>query len=150
MNKEFIKYNKDETIKDIIQGLQFALEHDVSFDTSNDAITAAILMLREQQQHIEHMKWLMKPKVMTQTEVFMEHNSSFDGCIWLETKSGALAQVFPDKTEAGEIRVFSPYLLQDNVIGHYFTWWNVADYNIQWRCWTDRPDETQRNETPWH
>ncbi|MBQ8708490.1 MAG: hypothetical protein IJ523_10425 [Succinivibrionaceae bacterium] len=90
-----------------------------------------------------------EPRLMLQGEVFMEFNARYAGCVWLETKHGGLAPVFPDIMLNGELRVFSPYYVPSNDEDTYFTWWNIAYYGITWRCWTQRPTDEQRETEAW-
>ena len=89
------------------------------------------------------------PRVMGITEITEGHNALKEGCVWLETKFGALAPVFVQFPYKGKIRMYSPYYhpAKDTEINE--TWWPIENYKKIWRCWTFRPTDKQREETPW-
>ena len=89
------------------------------------------------------------PRVIGITEITESHNALKEGCVWLETKFGALAPVFVQFPYKGEIRMYSPYYhpAKDTEINE--TWWPIESYEKIWRCWTFRPTDEQREETPW-
>lgn len=88
-----------------------------------------------------------EPRVMTLAELWhMEHKP-----VYLERKNSRLYTTEPSivlKTE----RIYIPslgesyILMRENKI-HDKYW--ACDYNKIWRCWTSRPSDSERGNTPW-
>ena len=101
------------------------------------------LMCRDVANRLEELLAAQKPRVMTLEEV-KQHNNQ-NGCVWFEQPTYNAVAAFVRKDEF-EIEVISPYILGEPINHGY---WLDSNYNVTWRCWTSRPDEKRRAETPW-
>lgn len=76
-----------------------------------------------------------EPRVMT-----LEEALGGDEC-WIEGRSGACGYGDALLTDDGErVDFYRPHSI--NTLDFY-------EYGLSWRCWTSRPDEKVRAETPW-
>ena len=98
-----------------------------------EAIDMAIEAVKEQE-----------PRVMTLEEVTQHDNQN--GCVWFEqpTYNAVAAFVMRDDDYT---EIISPYILGEPINHCYMS---NSLYGKTWRCWTSRPDEKRRAETPWH
>lgn len=103
-----------------------------------NAVRAALQLLKAQE-----------PRVMLQTEVMMESNALYEGCVWLETRYGSLAPCFIGFEYQGEIKIYSPFLHPAKAPESNETWWGIEHYGHIWRCWTSRPTDEQQKEAEW-
>lgn len=96
----------------------------------------------------EVMKYLaaLEPRVMTYDELNRLHT---DDVIWLEDIDKA--EVIP-AIVCGALD-YSSILDAVELCAYYRNKYISAitkDYLERWRCWTSRPDEKKRSETPWN
>ena len=115
----------------VVNGLQDVLDNEEFVNQSSvDAITVAITMLKKQQ-----------PRVMT-----MEELSTWDGAFLIETKKGG---IITWSTYHGE------YEQSEDIICRLIDADGGMDYRIKrmyghvWRCWAARPNREIRSNTPW-
>ena len=82
-----------------------------------------------------------EPRVMTLEE--MQKNASIrDGAVWLEAGAGLMPAFMEFATKDITFFVAVP-------LTGYRQFFENDWYGKTWRCWTIRPDEKRRVETPW-
>ena len=89
------------------------------------------------------------PSIISVSDLINKHKAVKDGCVWFEVKYGFLAPAFVDIFHRNEIRIYSPFLHPGSDEESNETWWGIDCYGAVWRCWTFRPTDKQREETPW-
>ena len=93
-----------------------------------------------------------EPRVMTLEEVKQER------ICWIEdADDGMTVRLFPatmfgigEYANGSKSYMFlaqKPWAIDAN---NYEWWYLIEDYGEIWRCWTSRPDEKRRTETPWN
>ena len=85
-----------------------------------------------------------KPRVMTLEEVKKHDNQN--GCVWFELPTYNADAAFVLKEDDFMTQVISPYILGEPINHGY---WTNSNYGKNWRCWTSRPTDEQREATPW-
>lgn len=102
------------------------------------AIDATIAKLKAQE-----------PRVMT-----LEELAFYDSGLYVETHNGC-PEGLTDELWPALVHLYC--VSQNGEYGYVsFINWNAdtydfeaKDYNVEFRCWTSRPDEKRREETPW-
>lgn len=134
--------NEHEMREKVIKGLKYL--HDVrrwSPDESEESITArrnitgdALALLKAQEQMVMTLSGVRNLK--ESTPVWLEDVDKKDviGALFMRDYSGTKCVDFAIVHDWEFERVVADYM----------------DYGIRWRCWTYRPDEKRRAETPWH
>ena len=117
------------------------LKHDCLEGSATDqTLDKAIALLKAQE-----------PRVMTLDEVKQER------ICWIEdADDGMTVRLFPatmfgicEHADGSKSYIFlaqKPGAI-DAQNGEW--WYLIEDYSETWRCWTSRPDEKRRDETPW-
>lgn len=84
-----------------------------------------------------------EPRVMDADEIVQSADPS--KWLWVERKGDYCAEAFKaGKTISGLIAFDS------ETPGAFLHCERPDDYGKTWRCWTSRPTDKQREETPWH
>jgi len=86
-----------------------------------------------------------EPRVMTLEEI----EDALDNVVWLdipgaENLADGFSLIMAYSRKNGFVLLDSPF--GDNPSQERFEY---TDYNKTWRCWSTRPTEEQRRETPW-
>lgn len=100
-----------------------------SFDCQEQLRADAIALLKEQE-----------PRVMTLEEVTEDRPD----VVWFDDKHYKLT--YPAFVSNGEVTGWVVSLSK----GCYERHDHIDGYGKEWRCWTSRPDEKRRAETPWN
>lgn len=123
---------KTDEAKDIIRQIGNIISRDESWsDAAKDAVKEAFAMatnsLRQQD-----------PRVLSFNEL------KFDTVYWIELKD-----VMPWPVAMEKMRGNPEYLV---FVDYHGDKWDAVKYCVEkggWRCWTARPTDEQRKNTPW-
>ena len=78
----------EKAIADVKYGIRAA---ECAGNGKNLGRSSFVMMHTDDLDNILELLKAQEPRVMLQTEVMMENNALYEGCVWLETKYGALA-----------------------------------------------------------
>ena len=118
--------------------LDCGTETPMVFEMIRDAADNAISMLNAQ-----------RPRVMT-----LEELTFYDSGLYVETHNGC-PEGLTDELWPALVHLYC--VSQNGEYGYVsFVNWNAdtydleaKDYNVDWRCWTSRPTDEQREAEPW-
>lgn len=87
----------------------------------------------------------MRPRVLTLAEVVARRGEP----AYMETKSAKGFKGYVLIYDVQEGMGITGVRIGITKPGHITTWPSKELYGVRWRCWSDRPTEAQRRETPW-
>lgn len=113
--------------------------------TSNAAIADALALINAQQERIKELEAARMARVMTLEEL----ENALDTVVWVEEPefenfADHYALIMAYSHKVGFVRVSFGFA-EMPVDCEY----EYEDYGKKWRCWTSRPTDEQRRETPW-
>ena len=118
-------------VKEVINGLEMSYKYS-NVDKNNTLVPQWIVL------HAIALLKAQEPRVMTLEEVtdckepmFLENTPFSDWCLFCTSVDGD--SWFSVGWRNGSVTKYKDIY-----------------YNKTWRCWTSRPDEKRRAETPWH
>ena len=94
-------------------------------------------MCHDVANRLEELLAAQTPRVMTLDELSEKTDVYFESLVY-DTICPALSAGSYDDGTVGLMTLEDELFYMDE-----------ADYGVQWRCWTDRPDEATRRATPW-
>lgn len=136
-----LKYHRHSHEEGCVQGSQacpYIAKGDRCFHILLDD---ALSVINEQQAEIERLKE-QQPKVLSKEDV-AKHD-----VVWMETNKD---EIFPVLTNGatGDPKSERHYYIHLYGVDGYIVGFPVFLYNRTWRCWTNRPTNNVRMNTPW-